>query len=53
MTRWRVEDDLTGLHAPSELAKLPADERRDCPTLWVEVDHLLHRSGGVALQPQP
>jgi serine/threonine-protein kinase len=51
VTRWRAEADLAGLRAPSELVKLPADERNDCLSLWVEVDDLLGRAGGTAPKP--
>jgi serine/threonine-protein kinase len=42
LTRWRGDSDLAGLRTPPELAKLPADERRDCLALWAEVDDLLN-----------
>jgi serine/threonine-protein kinase len=44
LTRWRADQDLAGLRAPAELAKLPADERRDCLAFWAEVDDLLDRT---------
>jgi serine/threonine-protein kinase len=47
LTRWRADPDLAGLRAPSELAKLSADERKDCLALWAEFDDVLHRAGGV------
>jgi hypothetical protein len=40
-----------GLHAPSELVKLSADERKDCLALWAELDDLLIRAGGTAPKP--
>jgi serine/threonine-protein kinase len=45
LTRWRADPDLAALRAPSELARLPADERKDCLVLWAEVDDLLSRAG--------
>ena len=51
LTRWRADPDLGGLRTPSELAKLSANERRDCLSLWAEVDELLNRTGGPAPQP--
>src|SRR5262249_50007256 len=47
LTRWRADPDLAGLHAPSELARLSADERKDCLALWAEFDDVLHRAGGI------
>jgi eukaryotic-like serine/threonine-protein kinase len=52
VTRWRADPDLAGLRAPSELAKLSADERKDCLALWGEVDDLLSRAGGTAPKPR-
>jgi hypothetical protein len=37
LARWRADQDLAELREPAELAKLPADERRDCLALWAEV----------------
>jgi serine/threonine-protein kinase len=51
LTRWRGNTDLAGLRAPSEVAKLPSDERRDCLALWVEIDDLLHSAGGTTPKP--
>jgi serine/threonine-protein kinase len=51
LTRWRADPDLAGLRAPSELAKLSADERKDCFALWAEVDDLLSRAGGTDPKP--
>jgi serine/threonine-protein kinase len=51
LTRWRADPDLAGLRAPSELAKLSADERKDCLALWAEIDDLLSRAGGTAPKP--
>jgi serine/threonine-protein kinase len=51
LTRWRADPDLAGLRAPSELAKLSADERKDSVALWAEVDDLLSRAGGIAPKP--
>src|SRR5262249_44921866 len=48
---WRADPDLAGLRAPSELAKLSADERKDCLALWAEVDDLLSRAGGTTPKP--
>jgi serine/threonine-protein kinase len=51
LTQWRVDPDLAGLRAPSELAKLSSDERTDCLALWAEVDDLITRAGGSATKP--
>jgi eukaryotic-like serine/threonine-protein kinase len=51
LTRWRVDPDLAGLRAPSELAKLSADERKGCLALWAEVDDLRNRAAGTAPKP--
>ena len=51
LTRWRVDPDLTGLRAPSELASLSTDERRDCLALWAEVDDLLNLARGTVTKP--
>jgi serine/threonine-protein kinase len=51
VTRWRADLDLAGLRTPSELARLSADERKDCLALWAEVDGLLDRAGGTAPKP--
>ena len=37
---------------PSELARLHADERRDCLVLWAEVADLLNNPGGTAPKPR-
>jgi serine/threonine-protein kinase len=50
LTPWRADPDLAGLRAPSELAKLSADERKDCLALWAEFDDVLHRAGGVLIK---
>jgi serine/threonine-protein kinase len=50
LRHWRADPDLAGLRAPSELAKLSADERKDCLALWAEVDDLLSRAGETAPQ---
>ena len=44
LTRWKADPDLAGLHARSELANLPENERKDCLALWAEVDDLLNRA---------
>ena len=41
---WQVDPDLAGLREPSALAKLSADERKECLALWNEVEGLLKRS---------
>jgi serine/threonine-protein kinase len=51
LTRSRTDPDLAGLRAPSELAKLSADERKECLALWAEVDDLLSRAGGTTAEP--
>jgi serine/threonine-protein kinase len=51
LTRWRGDPDLTGLRAPSELARLSAEERIDCVSLWAEFDDLLNRARGTELKP--
>jgi serine/threonine-protein kinase len=43
LTRWRIEPDLAGLREPSELNKLPADERKEWLALWAEVAAKLAR----------
>jgi serine/threonine-protein kinase len=47
VTMWRADPDLAGLFEPSELDKLPPDERKDCVALSNEVGSLLTRAGGV------
>ena len=37
LTQWQIDPDLAGLREESVLAKLPADERKDCLALWKEV----------------
>jgi serine/threonine-protein kinase len=44
LRRWRNEPDLAGLRDPSELNKLPAEERKDCLALWTEVAAVVSRS---------
>jgi hypothetical protein len=39
------------LFEPSELDKLPPDERTDCVALSKEIDGLLTRAGGIAPKP--
>jgi serine/threonine-protein kinase len=48
LSGWRADPDLAGLRTPSELAKLPADEGKDCVALWAEVAQLLIRAAGPA-----
>jgi serine/threonine-protein kinase len=37
---WKDDEDFVGVHQPSELAKLPDDERKAWASLWSEVDSL-------------
>jgi hypothetical protein len=41
LARWRKDPHLAGLRDAAALAKLPADERRKCQSLWRDVDALL------------
>lgn len=43
---WQGETDLAGLREAAELAKLGADERRDCLALWDEVAEAIKRNSG-------
>jgi eukaryotic-like serine/threonine-protein kinase len=52
LIRWRADPDFAGLRVPSEVVKLPADERKDSLALWAEVDELLNRTGGTAVRPR-
>ena len=45
LTRWRADPDLAGMRDPAELDRLPAEERKDCLALWVEVGALFARCG--------
>jgi serine/threonine-protein kinase len=45
LARWRADPDLAGLRAPAELARLSADERKDCLALWAEFDDVFRRAG--------
>jgi serine/threonine-protein kinase len=47
LTSWRGDPDLAGLREPLALARLAADERKDCLGLWREVGVVLERSRGV------
>jgi serine/threonine-protein kinase len=44
LTRWRKEPDLACVREPSQLNKLPADERKAYLTLWAEVAAVLARA---------
>jgi serine/threonine-protein kinase len=43
LTHWQVDPGLAGLREGSSLAKLPADERKECVGLWKAVAALHHR----------
>jgi eukaryotic-like serine/threonine-protein kinase len=43
---WRREPDLADLREPAALAKLSADERKDCSALWDEVATVLEHTHG-------
>jgi serine/threonine-protein kinase len=43
LTLWQAEPDLAGLRDPSAMDKMPADERKECLTLWQEVGSTLKR----------
>jgi serine/threonine-protein kinase len=47
LTRWRENPDLACLRDPGELARLPAEERKDCLVMWEEVARVLKRSDGA------
>jgi serine/threonine-protein kinase len=49
VTMWRADPDLAGLFEPSELEKLPPDERKDCVALSNEIGNALARAGGAGL----
>ena len=51
LTRWRNEPNLAGLRDRAELARLPADERQECLSLWNEADGLLEPSRRAAGVP--
>src|SRR5262249_47052083 len=44
LTWWRQDPDLAGLREPGELGKLPADERKACLEMCVEVAAVLART---------
>jgi serine/threonine-protein kinase len=44
LTRWQKEPDLACVRDPSELDKLPADERKEFVALWAEVATALART---------
>jgi serine/threonine-protein kinase len=41
LTQWQSDAELASLREPSELLKLPADERKDCVSLWDDVSHVV------------
>ena len=47
LTSWLKEPYLDGLREPTELEKLPAEERADCIALWNEVRVVLERKGTI------
>jgi serine/threonine-protein kinase len=44
LTRWGSDPDLAGLREPVALAKLPAEERKECRALWKAVGALLEQA---------
>ena len=43
LTEWRGDPDLAGVREAAELAKLPADERKEWLAFWAEVEAMLDR----------
>ncbi len=43
LTNWQADPDLAGLREQNALAELPAEERKECHTLWDEVGVVLRR----------
>lgn len=41
--QWRSDPDLECLRTPAELEKLPAIEKKDCLSMWADVDVALAR----------
>ncbi len=48
LQHWKADADLAGIRDDAALAKLPADEQKDCATLWAEVDTLLAKAEAQA-----
>jgi serine/threonine-protein kinase len=44
LTLWQSEPDLACLREPTELLKLPAEERKDCLALWDEIGRAVKTS---------
>jgi hypothetical protein len=44
MRHWRADPNLAGLRVPTELTRLPAEERAACDRLWADVAGLLRRA---------
>jgi serine/threonine-protein kinase len=44
LTWWRKDPDLVGLRDPDALGQLPPAERRECQTLWHDLDALRSRA---------
>jgi tetratricopeptide (TPR) repeat protein len=45
LTHWQENPDLACIRDPGELAKLPADERKELVALWAEMAAVLARTG--------
>ncbi len=41
LRHWQEDADLDGLHNPTALSRLPADEQEECHKLWTEVEAVL------------
>jgi tetratricopeptide (TPR) repeat protein len=52
LQHWQQDRDLAGLRDNDALAKLPAEERGACETLWADVAALLKKADAKAAQEQ-